>query len=269
LLLEVVIIGLISWEIHSAQAEGKAQLDVLSKLQLSSAATAETLKDVRKAQEATTSAIQPQAALLEKTRGTLAAQLDVGKRQQDLISRQLALQEKTIAEQQRKPVVELRVYTVTKKVPGEYRLIQPGPSNYLGYAPHLLGDPGLHEIRLMFLLRNVGTAPILNFSPRVRVPGAFTIKCLDFGAETHLFGELPEECSAPVDKIPPIEPMPRETPLPTPQRSSPDFEFQALVVGPRNVPQFDISVELFGDNLRPIYCRIQCMRLSDMSPYAE
>jgi hypothetical protein len=273
LLLEVVIIGLISWEIHSAQAEGKAQLDVLSKLQLSSAATAETLKDVRKAQEATTSAIQPQVALLEKTRGTLAAQLDIGKRQQGLISRQLELQESALAEQQRTPIAELRAFTRTKKVvTGEYRLMQPGPSGYLGYVARVLGDPRLHEIRLTFLVRNIGTAPILNFKPQVRVPtAAFTIKCVDFGPEMHLLAESPDECSTAIDKIPPIEPVQKGTPVASQPLGSmyPDFVFQALVVGPTDKPQFDISVEINADNLRPIYYRIQCMRLSDMSPYAE
>ena len=148
--------------------------------------------------------------------------------------------------------------------------MKPGPSSYIGYAPHFLDDPHLQEIRLMFLVRDIGTAPILNFSPHVRVPAAFKIKCLDFGSEMHLLGESTEECSAPVDKIPPIEPVPRDTPVSTPQQSVyPDFVFQALVVGPRDIPQFDISVELFGDNLRPIFYRIQCMRLSDMSPYTE
>jgi hypothetical protein len=196
LLLELLIIGLIGSEIRFARTEGDAQLGVLSKLQTSSEITAQTLKDVRKAQEATTSAIQPQVALLERTRGTLAAQLDIGKRQQGLISRQLELQESALAEQQRTPIAELRAFTRTKKVvTGEYRLMQPGPSGYLGYVARVLGDPRLHEIRLTFLVRNIGTAPILNFKPQVRVPtAAFTINCVDFGPEMHLLGESPDEC---------------------------------------------------------------------------
>lgn len=271
LILELAIIALISYEIYAAHSEGRAQLDAFNKLQTSSDITAQTLKGVREAQDRTTGAIQPQAALLARTRDTLANQLDVAKRQQTLISRQLTIQESIIAAQQRRPVVELRAYTLTKKVHGEYRLMQPGVSSYLGYAPHVLDNQREHEIRFTFLIRNVGTAPILNISPHLRVPGPLKIKCIDFGSEMHLLGETMEECSPPIAEFPPVEPVGKETAVPTPQQSigTADFVFQAVVVGPTNKPQFDISVEVSGDNLRPIYYRIQCMRLNDMSPYVE
>lgn len=271
LVLELVIIFLISWEIRFAHTEGKAQLEVLNNLQTSSAATAEVLKDVRKSQASATSAIQSQLGLSEKTRDTLRTQLDVTKREQALVSRQLAIQQNALAKQRRAPVVELRAYHKTpKKIGGEYKLIPPGAASLLGYPARSLDDGRSQEITMIFLVRNIGTAPILNLSPHVRAPGTFKIKCLGFSGLLSLSGELPEECSAPIAKIPPIEPIPKESPVPTPQRGpGPDFVFQAVLVGPRDTPQFDISVELFADNLQPIYYRIQYMPWLEFSPYAE
>jgi hypothetical protein len=128
-------------------------------------------------------------------------------------------------------------------------------------------------VSLIFLVRNVGTAPILGLKPELRFPagGDFTLKCLEYGPEMHLLGETPDKCSAPVEKIPPINPVPSGMRVPTAQEGGglPDFVISAVVTAPSDIPQFDISVELLVDNLPPIYYRIQCMRWADMSPYAE
>lgn len=264
-LLEIAVIILIGFEIVLSGVEiyfeydgGIQEMQALGSLRDSSAAIA--------------SGIRPQIALLEKTQNTLDAQLIVAQKQQRFISRQLQLQEEAIAEKQRAPIVELRAYTKTpKNIGGEYRLLTPGVSGLLGYAARSLDDGRSQEIRLVFLVRNVGTAPLLNFRPQVRLPSsAFSMKCLDFGPETHLLGESPEECSAPIAKLPPIKPVSKETPVSTPQTSIyPDFVFQVLVVGPINVPQFDVWVALDADNLDTIYHRIQFMPYTSMSPYAE
>jgi hypothetical protein len=153
------------------------------------------------------------------------------------------------------PVVELRVVEFTKSG-SRYTVIPANAMPLVSYASSPIANSAGSRVNFYFALRNVGTAPIKNFSVVPLVPQAFQIECTDY-SPIHLLGQEPDECTAPVGRTPPIEPLPKNTPPPSPQRGNPDFEFRVQVYVPNRLARFDFAVMLAGDNMNPVYHRFQ------------
>jgi hypothetical protein len=173
-----------------------------------------------------------------------------------ILQEEYALRQSDIAEQRRKPVVELRVMESTKSG-SRYTIIPANAIPPISYASSPApNNPTGSLVNFYFALRNVGTAPIKNFSVVPLVPQAFQIECTDY-SPIHLLGQEPDECTAPVGRTPPIEPLLKNTPPPSPQRGNPDFEFRVQVYVPNRLARFDFAVMLAGDNMNPVYHRFQ------------
>jgi hypothetical protein len=269
--IEILVVFLIWLELRGSDQ----QLGVLQKLNTSAGETATTLAAVRKAQESSlnifSTTLQPQVDLLSRTHDTLEDQLKASKRQQKLISQQLAIQESIIAEQQRKPTPDLRAFTYTK-TGSAFETLSQNALSLVAYAPSSMSSDYTRSVSLVFVARNVGTAPLINFAPLFRVPESIQIKCIDYPA-IRLFGETPEECGPALGRIAPIYPVPKNTPSPKPS-SGPfpdtppgtDFTFRAVLTVPERSSRFDILIELAGDNLFPTYYRMQCVPASTFKP---
>lgn len=251
--LELVIIGMIAWEIH----EGNRQYHLLETMNANAAATVAAMGKLQQAQDNSLKTSNDSLRANQQIAGTLTNQLKILKIEQDT----------RIEQQNRRPALELRTDTLE---PGVGRRVVRLESGGMPAAAgvHVTRTNGTTEVTLYFSLRNVGTGPAINVAMTARTSPKVHIRCVESGIMLTATNWPYSPCEQQPGTIPPIYPRPSTRTEGDVSSVIPGFDYQydamavVVLIAPLDTPTFDLELEVKAEQILPLVYRLQCHTLT-------
>jgi hypothetical protein len=250
LLLDLIIIALIGLEIVIGFWEGSRQAAILSQLNASTSATANTLRSLDRSASAT-------ASILETLRTTQESQLRILESEYEAQGKHPILQVRALSWQMH-PVPPPQGYKPTLL---DANKVSP-PVNIVAQSP-----VSSRAVEADFVLRNVGSAPAVNVMIGPQPSSGVSVSCVDYPT-VYPGPQESKVCEVPSGNIPPIPPRPKNhiartsqaVPMAPGETFDPDFDVEVRVnmKVPPNINEFDLALTVSADGVTATRYIVQC-----------